>query len=200
MTDKEWNILRKTALSEDEREAFKKAAGYRLGNLREQAGIEGKELANFWGCSTSKVSRIENGATEIGLDALLVYRDVLGLSFDALLDVNETLPKEQVKRLGRMPMSYRKLAITTLNAIWDTYRKENEKKAPKHDHPVMGFITSGSFFPTASDSTYNKFESYGNRDRFILIDQEEMETEENPKIRKVLKELFALYEEEGRTL
>lgn len=91
MTNNIWrdailNGLSFIGMSAGNRQGERTRIGNRIRQIREERGIEGRDLAGLAGIDAANLSRIENGRYSVGLDILSKIASVLGKKVD-LVDI-----------------------------------------------------------------------------------------------------------------
>ncbi len=91
MTNNIWrdailNGLSFMGMSSGNRQGERTRIGNRIRQIREERGIEGRDLAGLAGIDAANLSRIENGRYSVGLDILSKIASVLGKKVD-LVDI-----------------------------------------------------------------------------------------------------------------
>jgi len=113
-----------------------KGIGQRIKEKRQLAGFQQGELAKAFGCAQSRVSGIESGSREPGVDFLVWFAQTTGVSIDYLLLGGEIPRREIVEDFGEFVSDevFKSMKLIATNELFT----EKIAKIIKTEMPLKG--------------------------------------------------------------
>lgn len=119
--------LNRDFTSEGRLEIEKNLAWY-LGIVRAQAHVTQEEMAEYLGCSASRLSKIECGSARLNFETLLGYSQKLRIPVEILIHYGEDNVTPLVnKSIRQLPDLYQDLSVAVLNAVWEVCDERRTK-------------------------------------------------------------------------